>query len=92
MIIVTVITVITMVMTIAAAIMIVVASVFAMSGVSSLFGFFGVGVSICHLYQLANGGGPLAVQLTVKLLVLEPFGEGSDGLGIGDVGDGVSCL
>ena len=52
----TAIAVITMVMTIAAAIMIVVASVFAMSGVSSLFGFFGVGVSICHLYQLANGG------------------------------------
>ena len=32
------------------------------------------------------------VQLAVKLLMSEPFGEGSNGLGIGDVGDKVSCF
>jgi len=53
--------VITMVMTIAAAIVIVVASVFTMSGAGIPFGFFGICVSIHHLYQLANGGRPLAV-------------------------------
>ena len=55
------ITVITIVMTIVAVIVIVVASVFMMSGAGSLFGFFGVCVSIRHLYQLTNGGRPLAV-------------------------------
>ena len=59
--IVTVITVITMVMTIAAVIVIVVTSVFMMSGAGSLFGFFSVDVSICRLYQLTDGGRPLAV-------------------------------
>ena len=28
----------------------------------------------------------------MKLLMPEPFGEGSDGLGVGDVWNGVSCL
>ena len=32
------------------------------------------------------------VQLAAKLLLLEPFGEGSNGLGIDDVADGVSYL
>ena len=48
-------------MTIAAAIVIVVMSVFAMSRAGSPFGFFGVGISICCLYQLADGGGPITV-------------------------------
>ena len=86
------ITVIMMIMTIVAAFVIVITFVFTMGGAGSPFGFFGIGISVRHLYQLAEGGGPLAVQLTAKLLVLEPFGEGDDGLGIGDVGDGVSCL
>ena len=88
----TVIMVITMVMTIVAAIVIVVASVFVMRGEGRPFGFFSVSVSIHHLYQLDNGGRPLAVQLAMKLLVSEPFREGSDGLEIGDVGHDVSCL
>ena len=61
MVIMTVITVITMVMNIVATIVIIIASVFAMRGAGSPFGFFSVGVSIHHLYQLANGGRPLAV-------------------------------
>ena len=52
------ITVIMMIMTIAAVIVIVIASVFAMvivvalvmSRMGSPFGFFDVGVSVCHLY------------------------------------------
>ena len=87
-----VITVITTVMTTVVAIVIVVASVFAVSRAGSLFGFFRVGVSIHRLNQLTNGGRPLAVQLAMKLLVSEPFREGSDGLEIGDVGHDVSCL
>ena len=90
--IVTVITVVTTVMTIAAAIVIIITSVFAVTRAGSPFGFFGVGVSVRRLNQLANDGRPLAVQLPAKLLVSKPFGKGSDGLGIGDVGDGVSCL
>ena len=84
--------VIMMVMTIVVMIVIVVTSIFAMSGAGSLFGFFGASISIRCLYQLADGGGPLAIQLARKLLVSEPFGEGSDGLGISNVGDGVSYL
>ena len=76
-------------MTTAVAIVIVVTSIFAMSRAGSLFHLFDIGVSVHRLYQLTDGGGPLVVQLVVKLLVLEPFGEGSNGLGIGDVGDGV---
>ena len=53
--------VITTVMTIVVAIVVVVTSVFMMSGAGNMFGFFGVGVSIRHLYQLTDGGGPLAV-------------------------------
>ena len=86
------ITVVTTVMTIMVAIMIIVTFVFMMSRAGSPFSFFGIDVSICYLYQLTDGGGPLAVQLAVKLLMSEPFGEGSDGLDIGHVGDGVSCL
>ena len=59
--IVTGIVVIMTVMTITAAIMIIVACVFVMSRAGSLFGFFGVGVSIRRLYQLADGGRPLVV-------------------------------
>ena len=55
------ITVITMVMTIVEAIMIVMVSVFTMSRAGSPFGFFGFGVPIRHLYQLTDGGRPLAV-------------------------------
>ena len=73
-------------MTIAAVIMIVIMSIFIMSGAGSPFSLFGIGISIHHLYQLADGGGPLTVQLATKLLMSEPFSEGSDGLGIGDVG------
>ena len=80
------------VMTIGAVIVIVVTSVFVMSGAGSPFGFFGIGVSVHHLYQLADGGGPLAVQLAAKLLMSKPFGEGSDGLSISDVRNRVSCL
>ena len=87
-----VITVVTTVMTTVVAIVIVVASVFVVSRAGSLFGFFRVGVSIHRLNQLTNGGRPLAVQLAVKLLMSEPFGKGSNGLNIGDVGYGVSCL
>ena len=44
------------------------------------------------MYQFIDGSRPLAVQLSMELLVLEPFGEGGDGLGVGDVGNRVSCL
>jgi len=55
------ITIVTTVMTIVAAIVIIVTSIFMMGGMGSLFGFFGIGISVRHLYQLADGGGPLAV-------------------------------
>ena len=90
MVIMTAITVITMVMTIAAVIVIVVASVFMMSRAGSPFNFFDVSILVCHLYQFANGCRPLVVQLAMELLMPEPFGEGSDGLGISDVRNGVS--
>ena len=70
----------------------VIIAVLVVGGAGSLFSFFGVGVPICYLYQFANGSGPLAVQLSMELLVLEPFGEGNDGFGIDDVGNGVSFL
>ena len=57
----TAIMVIMMVMIIVAAIMITIASIFVMSRVGSPFGFFGIGVSIHYLYQLTDGGRPLAV-------------------------------
>ena len=60
--------------------------------VETHFSFFGVGVLVSCLYQFVDGCGPLAVQLATKLLMSEPFGEGSYGLDIGDVGDRVSCL
>ena len=56
------------------------------------FSFFGVGISVCYLYQFADGCGPLAVQLVMELLVSEPFGESGDGLGVSDVRNGISCL
>jgi hypothetical protein len=36
----------------------------------SPFGFLGVDVAVCYLYQFTNGHGPLAVQLSTELLVL----------------------
>ena len=87
-----VITVITTVMTIMAVTVIIIESTFMMSTAGSSFGFFNVSVSIRCLYPLIDGGRHLAVQLVTKVLVSEPFGEGSDGLGIGDVVDRVSCL
>ena len=59
-------------------------------GASSLFGFFGVGISVCCLYQFIDGYGPLVVQLATELLVPEPFGESGDGLGVSDVGNRIS--
>jgi hypothetical protein len=81
-----------MVLELAAVITIVVASVFTMGRVSGMFGFFGVGVAIRHLDQLTSGGGPLAMELAVELLVLEPLSESSDGFSIGNVWDGISCF
>jgi len=83
-----------------AAVAVIIAPVFTMviiaalvvSGAGSSFGFFGVGVSVCCLYHFTDGCGPLAVQLSMELLVLEPFGESGDGLGISNVGNRVSCL
>ena len=43
------------------------------SRAGSPFGFFSIGVSICSLYQFADGYGPLAVQLATELLVPEPL-------------------
>ena len=63
-----------------------------MSRAGSPFGSFGIGISVCCLYQFTDGCGPLVAQLSTELLVLKPFGEGGDGLGVGDAGDGVSCL
>ena len=57
----TAITVVTTVMTIVAAIMIIVTSVFMVSKAGSIFGLLGVGIFVRHLYQLADGGGPLVV-------------------------------
>ena len=90
-------TVIAAVLIITAAIAVIVAPVLmtviiAALVVGSLFGFSDIDVSICYLYQFADGSGPLAVQFTMKLLVLEPFGEIGDGLSISDVGNEVSCL
>ena len=62
------------------------------SGAGSPFGFFGVGISVCYLYQFIDGCGPLVVHLAIELLMPEPFGESSDGLGVGDVGNRISCL
>ena len=92
-----IIVVIVIVMTVVA---VIVASVFTLviiaalvvGGASNPFSFFGIGVPICCLYQFADGCGPLAVQLLTELLVLEPFGEGGDGHGVGDAGNGVACL
>ena len=62
------------------------------SRAGSPFNFFDVSILVCHLYQFANGCRPLVVQLAMELLMPEPFGEGSDGLGIRDVRNGVSCF
>ena len=88
------------VLIITAVVMVIVASVFTsvivaalvVGGAGSPFGFFGVCVSVCCLYQFIDGCRPLAVHLSIELLMLEAFGESSDGLGISDVGNGVSCL
>ena len=88
------------VLVITAAVTIVVAPVFTTVIVAALvvsragnpFGFFSVGLPVCYLYQFADGCGPLAVQLAMELLVPEPLGESSDGLGVSDVGNGISCL
>ena len=88
------------VLVIMAAVAVVVAPVFTMVIVVALvvsragnpFSFFGVGISVCCLYQFADGCGPLAVQLATELLVPEPLGESGDGLGIRDVGNRISCL
>ena len=62
------------------------------SGTGSPFSFFGVGISVCYLYQFADGCGPLVVQLSMELLIPKPFGESDNGLGINNVGNRVSCL
>ena len=91
-----VVAVVAVVMILTTAVAVVVASVIVaalvVGGASSPFRFFGVGVPVCYFYQFADGCVPLAVQLSTELLVPEPFGEGSDGLGVDDVGNGVSCL
>ena len=74
------------------AVVMVIVTVLVVSGVGNPFGFFGVGVFVCCLYQFTDGCGPLVVQLAPKLLVLEPFGESDDGLGVSDVGNEISCL
>jgi hypothetical protein len=92
--------VVTVVLIITAAVAVIVAPVFTtvivvtlvVSGAGNQFGFFGVGVSVCCLYQFADGCGPLAVQLARELLMSEPFGESGDGFGFSDVGNKISCL
>ena len=89
-----------MVLVVTVAVVVVIAHVFTMvivavlvvSGAGSPFSFFGVGISVCCLYQFIDGYGPLVVQLATELLVPEPFGESGDGLGVSDVGNRVSCL
>ena len=56
-----VVTVLMTVMTIAAAFMIIITSIFMMSRAGNSFGFFSIDISIRHLYQLTDGGGPLVV-------------------------------
>jgi hypothetical protein len=83
-----------------AVVMIVIASFLAMVvmaalgviGSSSSLGFLDVGVAVCHLYQLTDGRRPLMVELSTKLLVLEPLGECSDSLTITNVRDGIPSL
>ena len=92
--------VVTAVMIIMVAVTVVVAPIFmtvivaalVVSRVGSPFSFFGVSVFVCYLYQFTDGSGPLVVQLSIELLMLEPFGESGDGLDVSDVGNGVSCL
>ena len=92
--------VIVVVLIITAAVTVIVALVFTtvivatlvVNGAGSPLGFFDIGISVCCLYQFVDGCGPFAVQLSMELLVLEPFGESGDGLSIGDVRNGVSCL
>ena len=63
------ITVIAPVLVVTAVVTVIVASVFmtvivallVVSGAGSPFGFFGVGISVCYLYQFANGCRPLAI-------------------------------
>jgi len=62
------------------------------SGAGSPFNFFSIGIFIYRLYQFTDGCGPLAVQLATELLVPKPLGESGDGLGVSDVGNGISCL
>ena len=88
------------VLVVTAAVVVVVAPVFmtvivaslVMSRAGSPFGSFCIGISVCYLYQFADGCGPLAVQLAMELLVSEPFGESGDGLGVYDVGNEISYL
>ena len=100
MVILAVVTVVVVALVVMVAVVVIVAPVFTtviimalvVSGAGSPFDFFGVTIPVCYLYQFTDGCEPLAVQLAMELLMLEPFGESSDGLGISDVGNEISCL